>query len=332
MTPEPARIPNYKRFLLTGAIIGLLVGGSGSACASRAARATTRRCSTPWARQWRSSPRSGPSSGPGSPGSLRSSSIVPGGRSSRRFRTHAPLRRHRAARRGPRRPRRPRRAPRLADEEGGSDLRWTDRHQWHITLAFLADVPDWRLDDLTAAVELTAARHHAPCFASPAPGRSPTPMRPAFSIPAWSSSAVTWEARERHTVGVQRGGGLAGRHPLPPHVTLGRFPPADRGDPLDPGLRRARGAGVAADGGRPRGVTPRAGSGAPPALRGGRDGASPPDPGRPPFRAGRAGVGESGQWHAATGRLTHDLLHGEKGPQDACGVFGVWALARKSPS
>jgi amidophosphoribosyltransferase len=25
------------------------------------------------------------------------------------------------------------------------------------------------------------------------------------------------------------------------------------------------------------------------------------------------------------GRLTHDLLPGEKGPQDACGVFGVWA-------
>ncbi|NLJ55285.1 MAG: amidophosphoribosyltransferase, partial [Intrasporangiaceae bacterium] len=25
------------------------------------------------------------------------------------------------------------------------------------------------------------------------------------------------------------------------------------------------------------------------------------------------------------GSLTHDLLPGEKGPQDACGVFGVWA-------
>lgn len=25
------------------------------------------------------------------------------------------------------------------------------------------------------------------------------------------------------------------------------------------------------------------------------------------------------------GRLTHDLLPGEKGPQDACGIFGVWA-------
>src|ERR1700712_3498379 len=25
------------------------------------------------------------------------------------------------------------------------------------------------------------------------------------------------------------------------------------------------------------------------------------------------------------GNLSHDLLPGEKGPQDACGVFGVWA-------
>ena len=27
----------------------------------------------------------------------------------------------------------------------------------------------------------------------------------------------------------------------------------------------------------------------------------------------------------ADGRLTHELIPGEKGPQDACGVFGVWA-------
>ncbi|MEP6853816.1 MAG: amidophosphoribosyltransferase, partial [bacterium] len=27
----------------------------------------------------------------------------------------------------------------------------------------------------------------------------------------------------------------------------------------------------------------------------------------------------------ADGRLTHDLMPGEKGPQDACGIFGVWA-------
>src|SRR4029079_10478906 len=35
---------------------------------------------------------------------------------------------------------------------------------------------------------------------------------------------------------------------------------------------------------------------------------------------GRIGVVPRGD-----GRLTHDLLPGEKGPQDACGVFGVWA-------
>ena len=25
------------------------------------------------------------------------------------------------------------------------------------------------------------------------------------------------------------------------------------------------------------------------------------------------------------GRLTHEMFPGEKGPQDACGIFGVWA-------
>ncbi|MGH3263836.1 MAG: amidophosphoribosyltransferase, partial [Trebonia sp.] len=25
------------------------------------------------------------------------------------------------------------------------------------------------------------------------------------------------------------------------------------------------------------------------------------------------------------GKLSHDLIPGEKGPQDACGIFGVWA-------
>ena len=29
--------------------------------------------------------------------------------------------------------------------------------------------------------------------------------------------------------------------------------------------------------------------------------------------------------HRGDGLLSHDLLPGEKGPQDACGVFGVWA-------
>ena len=47
-----------------------------------------------------------------------------------------------------------------------------------------------------------------------------------------------------------------------------------------------------------------------------------------------AGIPNSDQWSISPtlggvprgdGRLNHDLLPGEKGPQDACGVFGVWA-------
>ncbi len=58
-------------------------------------------------------------------------------------------------------------------------------------------------------------------------------------------------------------------------------------------------------------------------------------PPRPPVA--RPGRGESGDQvegdprypervtTRGDGRLSHDLLPGEKGPQDACGVFGVWA-------
>ena len=45
-----------------------------------------------------------------------------------------------------------------------------------------------------------------------------------------------------------------------------------------------------------------------------------------PRTAGRQrGLWDTGQVARGDGRLTHDVLPGEKGPQDACGVFGVWA-------
>ena len=42
----------------------------------------------------------------------------------------------------------------------------------------------------------------------------------------------------------------------------------------------------------------------------------------PPRIAARRRLGDVAR---GDGRLSHDLLPGEKGPQDACGVFGVWA-------
>ena len=53
--------------------------------------------------------------------------------------------------------------------EAGPEIRWTDRHQWHVTLAFLGDVPERRLDDLTEALARSAA---TPRPARPAPRRS----------------------------------------------------------------------------------------------------------------------------------------------------------------
>ena len=46
-------------------------------------------------------------------------------------------------------------APRV---EAGPDLRWADRDQWHVTLAFLGAVTDRRLDELTEAIAVSAAR------------------------------------------------------------------------------------------------------------------------------------------------------------------------------
>lgn len=42
--------------------------------------------------------------------------------------------------------------------DAGPEIRWTDRHQWHVTLAFLGAVPEARLDDLTDALARSAAR------------------------------------------------------------------------------------------------------------------------------------------------------------------------------
>lgn len=52
--------------------------------------------------------------------------------------------------------------PRRAAEP---DLRWTDPEQWHVTLAFLAQVPDQALDDLVERLA-RAARRRAPFTAA----------------------------------------------------------------------------------------------------------------------------------------------------------------------
>ncbi|HET7385546.1 MAG TPA: RNA 2',3'-cyclic phosphodiesterase [Pedococcus sp.] len=61
-------------------------------------------------------------------------------------------------------------------QEAGTDLRWTVAEQWHVTLAFLADVAERHLDDLGERLTRAAARrtcfearvHGAGAFPNPA--------------------------------------------------------------------------------------------------------------------------------------------------------------------
>ncbi len=45
--------------------------------------------------------------------------------------------------------------------EADPGMRWVDTEQWHLTLAFLAEVPERALDDLADRLERAARRRHA---------------------------------------------------------------------------------------------------------------------------------------------------------------------------
>lgn len=63
-------------------------------------------------------------------------------------------------------------APRV---DAAPDLRWSQPHQWHVTLAFAAAVPDWALDELAERVAATAARHRLSAAAIAGAGAFPHP-------------------------------------------------------------------------------------------------------------------------------------------------------------
>ena len=113
---------------------------------------------------------------------------------------------------------------RLADERGASELRWTDRHQWHVTLAFLGEVAEWRLDDLSAAVAATASRHPAPLVRLAGAGAFPNPY--AARVLFTDVEEVRGDLR-RLASGIRTASNGSGATPdgarFHAHVTLGRF-------------------------------------------------------------------------------------------------------------
>lgn len=61
--------------------------------------------------------------------------------------------------------------------EAGPELRWTAPEQWHVTLAFMARVPDRSLDDLVARLERAAARRTPFTVGIVGGGAFPNPAR-----------------------------------------------------------------------------------------------------------------------------------------------------------
>jgi 2'-5' RNA ligase len=105
------------------------------------------------------------------------------------------------------------------------DLRWTSRELWHVTLAFLGEVAEERLDRLLPRLERAARRHLAFGLSLAGAGAFPSPARANV---LWSGLSGDRKALGELAMSVSAGARRAGA-PSPdegrryrPHVTLAR--------------------------------------------------------------------------------------------------------------
>jgi 2'-5' RNA ligase len=109
--------------------------------------------------------------------------------------------------------------------DAGPELRWTDPHQWHVTLAFMAAVPERAVEPLVTRVAEAVADVGAPRLALRSAGTFPDPSAARV---LWAGVAgddlVPLARRVRSAAG--RAGAAPDGGPLHPHVTLARFPRA----------------------------------------------------------------------------------------------------------
>lgn len=101
------------------------------------------------------------------------------------------------------------------------DLRWTRPEQWHVTLAFLGEVNDNAIDELTRRLGRVAARH--------------APVSLAFGGGGRFGHRVLWIAVQGDRAGLcrladsaraaaRRSGLQVDQRPYRPHLTLARAP------------------------------------------------------------------------------------------------------------
>ena len=103
----------------------------------------------------------------------------------------------------------------------GDDVRWTDPDQWHVTLAFMAAVPDRAVDGVADAVAEVATGH--PGIGARLAGAGTFP-HPAAARVLWTGVEGDLAALARRVRGAcNHAGGAPLGGPFHPHVTVGRF-------------------------------------------------------------------------------------------------------------
>ena len=108
---------------------------------------------------------------------------------------------------------------------GRSDLRWTSRQAWHVTLAFLGQVDERAASRLMPRLEHAAGRHQAVALAFAGAGAFPAPDRANV---LWSGLSGDRGALARLAETVAAGASRAGAPPpdrrrqFQPHLTLAR--------------------------------------------------------------------------------------------------------------
>jgi len=110
-------------------------------------------------------------------------------------------------------------------QEAEPGFRWTTPEQWHLTLAFMAQVADRHLDDLLARLERAAARRTSFSVTLAGGGAFPNPSRAKLLFAAVEASDA--EELRRLATGARAAAGKAGADAdggrFHPHVTLARL-------------------------------------------------------------------------------------------------------------
>ncbi|HET9500262.1 MAG TPA: RNA 2',3'-cyclic phosphodiesterase [Marmoricola sp.] len=115
----------------------------------------------------------------------------------------------------------------LAVRREAGDFRWTVAEQWHLTLAFLADVPERKVDDLEARLQRAARKRRALPVRFAGGGAFPHPGRAKVLYAGLAMSAPDQVELDRLATGAKAAGNKAGApadgQRFRPHLTLARL-------------------------------------------------------------------------------------------------------------